>query len=219
MGKILSVVGVVVFIIFAGGVAGAIPISVSVHLTVSNAPSYIMPGLQEGELVHLFDVVYDNEGTVIHSFWDSDDSVADTFQLSDYPAYVFFDDATFTLSPIIAAAIRTYGGNDREITYMDHVQKRIESDGEPHMFYNTKHDDYHLSVGHNMGSSDYIYGHLRVYSDTGYTTVEFHEPGGIEATAAVPEPATMLLLGVGLVCFAGYGRRMRSEVRGLRSGV
>jgi hypothetical protein len=45
------------------------------------------------------------------------------------------------------------------------------------------------------------------YDDLSYSIIDASTAISVSASAAVPEPSTMLLIGSGLICLAGYGRR------------
>jgi hypothetical protein len=58
-----------------------------------------------------------------------------------------------------------------------------------------------------MGTHWYSHSTLLEGDSTGFGTVSYSVEGFQTNPNAVPEPATMLLLGAGLIGLAGYGRK------------
>ncbi len=213
MRKLTGGVVVIAFLLCMGGIANAIPITETVYATIKSVPYGGEPDIVIGDYVHLFDVVYDDEGTEVHSYYDDTGEIEHIWNLNNVPSYIFADDATFTLSPFITEVIQTYGGRDYHDYYIDSVTGRADGFGfgGVSIQYYTVHDDYDFVwMSPSLGTGGSYMGYLHVWS--GYSNrpglkVVFGDPSSL--ADPVPEPATMLLLGAGLVGLAGFRRRVK----------
>jgi hypothetical protein len=79
----------------------------------------------------------------------------------------------------------------------------------PLVFSVTSPSDFTISIhDFNMEEStnDYLFaGHIAGFTEGTLTSAKFADPASVPAP--VPEPATMLLVGSGLIGLAGYGRK------------
>ncbi len=191
---------IVVSLYMSGGV-NAIPISESVYATIGGA-SGGGAEIEVGDMVHLFDAAYDNEGDVTYIHPDETECYIEQF-----------DDATFTLSTFLTGLVHSYGGGDAPGPDNNEVYYYDGGGCQTGMVYRTVYDDYSLSFSTDWTGSSY--GNFYVYDASGsYLNVSFNDPSSVTGgpIEPVPEPATMLLLGAGLAGFAGFGRKKNNEM-------
>ncbi len=170
-----------------------------------------------GEMVHLFDIQYDNEGTEMHEhgiYYGT--PYTNTYDITHpwYSAYEFMSDASFSLSPFLEETRSLYGGDEAYFTGW-----KYQAQGLPDRT-NMVFQEHDISLFVAYYETNQVSGTLDLYNPTsvhpwgpdyGYIfeqlQITFGEPSNVSASASVPEPATMLLLGAGFLGVIGTGRK------------
>ena len=198
-----------IFTIFLFGLApvAAELITTTVSATITGIRYGTLTGYIIGDTIELFTVEYDDAGVIAHDYYN-DGSIKETYTVEAIDN-AFIDDAIFTLSAtvydILAQLPNEYSrGFYRRLAYNS-------GDG---------------SEGPNFNWNDDEYGIVTAYSDQQRTSDVFVEiisqsaddterlwvelgPMMFTTGTPVPEPATMFLLGSGLIGLAGFRKRSK----------
>jgi len=164
-----------------------------------------------GQQIDLFTVTYDDQGVIMHQFYEADGAVYRTEHLSDYPSTTFMDDAIFTISTTVNDILTEWPNEWEWIAYRDWINQSTTG--------RIDFDVQHNSLGRFYGvwngtENTNVYAELRTFSASGQENLRilFGNPSSVITTQAsvIPEPTTMLLLGTGLLGLAGSMRKFKA---------
>ncbi len=188
--------------------AHATIITESIPATITQIRAFDRVVLSVAYSIHLFDVTYDDQGTVMHNTYD-DGSPQYTYDFI-HP-YTFMDDGVYTFSESLNELHRVYGGHDVTNTNFNKVFGASGAFGssDVEQWYEFTDDDIFFKIINRTAPTLYQSGELHIYGATPGNRIFFGEPISIVVRAPVPEPATMILFGLGLLGLAGVSRRKK----------
>ena len=189
------------------GTAGAFLVTQTMTATLSSVNPSDLTGLTMGETYEIFTVVYDNEGTVMHEFYYSNDEIYRTYNLPQpIVDYDFYSDAVFTFSDELSSAIANYTGAPPLDTWYSIVYHNSAN------YYNFGYYYENISI-YGSWNPNPMYnsgiGFFGFLNNDGWNTVSLASWSLSDPipVAPVSEPTTILLLGSGIVGLIGFRRR------------
>ena len=221
--QFVSVMFISLFLLLTSYSMGyAIPVTTTVYGTVREDTASGLGGFEFGVQYELLNVTYDDQGTYTTMYTvtgEFDYFMDSSFFVYGDPPYDVMSDAVFELAPGIDSFFDVYGGNF--------------SDGHDIFWGRTNHMSsyFHISVFEgaegmlfsSVSNEGWVQIHGPGYAGTSgfglfsaknaagqtenlvFDNIEFETQ--IATVAPVPEPATMLLFGLGLLGLAGINRK------------